>query len=272
MRFNLRSLILYFFLLFILGCNESQNLNLENDNSFLKINYSVSKILSHDTLLFTEGLVIFKDKLFESTGSPDDIPFTKSLVGYHDFQSSQFKTVIEIDKSKYFGEGIVFLNKKLYQLTYKNQKGFIYNSTNFKLIDSFYFNNKEGWGLTTDGESIIMSDGTSEITYYNPNNFESPIKKLNITEGGIPISNINELEFINGYIYANIWMANYIVKINPLNGSIMGKLDLSSIVHDVKSRKPSSDVLNGIAYDKLNDKVYITGKLWPSIYCIDFKK
>ena len=233
------------------------------------INYSVPNYFPHDTTLFTEGFLFHNGELFESTGSPDDLPQTKSLVGTDNLTTGKFSQKIELDKTKYFGEGIAFLNNKLYQLTYKNQIGFIYYADSFKKIGQFKYSNLEGWSLTTDGKNLIMSDGTSKLTFLNTNNL-TPVRIVNVTENGISQDRLNELEFIKGFIYANVWMSNFILKINPSNGAIVGKLDLSILTQDARSKNPKADVLNGIAYDSISDKIYVTGKMWPNIYQINF--
>ena len=235
----------------------------------LNINYFVPHYSPHDSSLFTEGLLFHDGQLYESTGSPDDLPRTRSLVGITDLNTGKFEKKIELDKVKYFGEGIVFLGNKLYQLTYKNQIGFIYDAKSFRKIGQFTYDNKEGWSLTTNGKDLIMSDGTSNITFLDSTNLK-PIKLLHVSENGIPLENINELEYIKGFIYANIWMKDYVVKIDPNSGAVVGKLDLSALTKDAKAKNPKCDVLNGIAYDSINDKIYVTGKLWTNIYEISF--
>ena len=233
------------------------------------ISYSVPNYFPHDTTLFTEGFLFYKGELFESTGSPQGLPQTKSLIGINNLATGKFSPKIELDKTKYFGEGIAFLNNKLYQLTYKNQIGFIYDATSFRKIGEFKYNNLEGWSLTTDGKDLIMSDGTSKLTFLDPEKL-TPVRTLNVTENGMPQDSLNELEFIKGFIYANVWMNNFIYKINPSTGSIVGKLDLHLLTQDARNKYPKADVLNGIAYDSISDKVYVTGKLWPTIYQINF--
>jgi len=233
------------------------------------INYSVTNYYLHDTTLFTEGFLFHNGQLFESTGSPAELPRSKSLVGITNLTTGNFDKKIELDKTKYFGEGITFLGGKLFQLTYKNQEGFIYDATSFKKIGQFTYNNLEGWSLTTDGKDLIMSDGTNKLTFINPDNLKQE-RILNVTENGIPQDSLNELEYIKGFIYSNIWMSNYIVKINPANGKVAGKLDLSSLTAEARNKNPRADVLNGIAYDSTNDKIYVTGKMWTNIYQINF--
>ena len=223
----------------------------------------------HDTTLFTEGFSFYNGQLFESTGSPNDLPQTKSSIGIDSLATGKFSKKIELDKTKYFGEGITFLNNKLYQLTYKNQIGFIYDANSFKKIGQFKYDNPEGWSLATDGKNLIMSDGTSKLTFLDPTNLK-PVMILNVTENGMPQDSLNELEYIKGFIYVNIWMNNFIFKINPTTGKVVGNLDLSLLPFDAKNKNQRAAELNGIAYDSITDKIYVTGKLWPNIYQINF--
>ena len=233
------------------------------------IDHKVINYFAHDTSLFTEGFLFHSGQLFESTGSPSELPQARSLIGISDLATGKFSPKIEIDKTKYFGEGIVFLNEKLYQLTYKNQVGFIYNAKTFKKIGEFNYLNTEGWSLTTDGTSLIMSDGTNSLTYLDPVKLV-PTKTLKVTEQGFSVGGLNELEFIKGFIYANIWTTDLIAKIDPANGNVVGRIDLSALTSVAKRINPNADVLNGIAYDSTSDKVYVTGKMWANIYQIQF--
>jgi len=266
-------LITLFSIIFFNSCSDdSSNSSSETSQFTLAtpfINYAVTHYFVHDTSLFTEGLLFHNGHLFESTGSPEEFPQTKSLIGISDLTTGKFSSKIEIDKSKYFGEGIVFLNNKLYQLTYKNKVGFIYDAKTFKQIGQFKYSNKEGWSLTTDGTNLIMSDGTNNLTYLDPTTL-TQTKTLSVTEKGYPVDKLNELEFIKGFIYANIWMSDFIVKIDPINGNVVGKFDLSSLTNEARGINPNADVLNGIAYDSTSDKVYVTGKRWANIYQIQF--
>lgn len=271
----MKQYILSSFLLLLLGsCNnnttgEDTTTTTEPAATTPIINYTVAKYFVHDTSLFTEGLLFHNGQLFESTGSPEELPNTRSMIGITDLKTGKFTKKVEIDKSKYFGEGIVFFNNKLFQLTYKNQLCFIYDANTFKKTGEFTYANKEGWSLTTDGSSLIMSDGTNVLTYIDPVKY-TPTKILSVTENGYPVDKLNELEFIKGFIYANIWLTDYIVKIDPSSGAVVGKIDLSSLTNEAKNKNPNADVLNGIAYDSTTDKVYVTGKLWPVIYEVQF--
>ncbi len=241
----------------------------EKTTSVPAISYTITKTFPHDTLSFTEGFLFHNGQLFESTGSPDDLPQTKSLFGITDLATGKISVKAELDRKIYFGEGIVFFNDKVYQLTYKNQIGFIYDAKTFKRTGEFRYTNKEGWGLTTDGTSIIMSDGTNNLTFIDPATLK-PIKTLAVSENGYAGDYLNELEYIKGFIYANVWTTHSIVKINPADGKIVGKLLLAPLFEETRHKYSGAKEMNGIAYDAANDKIYITGKMWPSIYEISF--
>lgn len=233
------------------------------------IPYSVVNTFAHDTTLFTEGFLFHKGQLFESTGSPDGANL-KSMVGITDLKTGKFQKKIEIDEKVYFGEGIVILNDKLYQLTYKNQMGFVYDLATFKQLSTFTYINAEGWGMTTDGKEIIMSDGTDALSFLNPADLK-PVKTLKVLDAGVPQIYLNELEYINGYIYANVWTTNFIVKIDPKTGKVVGRLDLAPLAYEAKKGNPMAEVLNGIAYDAPTDKIYVTGKMWAKIFELKFE-
>lgn len=234
-----------------------------------EIKFTVQNKYPHDITSFTEGFLFHDGKLFESTGAPDNLPQTKSLFGIVDLKTGKIDVKAELDKNIYFGEGIVFLNGKVFQLTYKNQTGFIYDGKTYKNIGKFNYTNREGWGLTTDGKYLIMSDGTSYITYLDPVSF-SVVKTLDVAETGYVVENLNELEYIKGFIYANIWTTTTIVKIDPNTGDVVGKIDLGSLLYESKAQNPNLAETNGIAYDSINNRVLVTGKLWPTIYEIKF--
>jgi glutamine cyclotransferase len=230
------------------------------------ISYSVIATYPHDTASFTEGLLFYNGELYEGTGDPNYSG--KSRLMKVDLKSGKAIKSINLDK-KYFGEGIVILHDTVYQLTYQEKVGFMYTLKDFKKIKEFTFSSREGWGMTTDGKEIIATDGTSNLYYYEPSTFKL-LRTQSVTEGGSLSYNLNELEYINGFIYANQWQAPYILKIDPSNGQIVGKADFTQLNDQVKSKYPFINEFNGIAYDSTTKKVYITGKNWPELYEIQF--
>jgi len=241
----------------------------EDSPRVASLSYQVLNIYPHDTTSFTEGLLMHGGELYESTGYTDEIPYTRSLFGMVDLKTGHIGVKAELDKNKYFGEGIVFLKGKVYQLTYKTRVGFIYDANTFKKLGDFSYPSAQGWGMTTDGAYLIMSDSTPDLRYLDPVNFKL-VKSLRVTENNTPVDQVNELEYINGFIYANRYTKNYILKIDPATGRVVGKLDLSSLAQQARNKYPGSLEMNGIAFDSAADKVYITGKLWPDIYAIRF--
>jgi len=268
-----RSIIIFLLIWIVAGCTNSKQPVKKgiriSDNSIQSISFSVVKTYPHNTESFTEGLLFHDNQLFESTGSPDEFPKTRSVIGIVDFKTGKIDIKVELDRNKYFGEGIVFFNDKLFQLTYLNQTGFIYDSKTYKQTGTFTYSNKQGWGMTTDGKSIIMTDGTNVITYWDPDSLKV-VKTLDITFNGSSALYMNELEYINGFLYANIWTTNNIAKIDPQNGRIIGIIDLSSLYLNAKKKYPLSEATNGIAYDSVKDRIFVTGKFWPFIYQIKF--
>jgi glutaminyl-peptide cyclotransferase len=264
-------------LLFILAlayaCKNSSNTS-ENSGSVTEapaadeppaITYTVLNALPHDTNSYTEGLLMHGGKLYESSGAPEEYEKTRSIVGIVDPVTGKIAVKAELDKKIYFGEGITILDNKLYQLTWTNKKGFIYDLKTFKKTGEFSFPSKEGWGMTTDGKSLIMSDGSSNLTFLDPVTFKTS-RILGVTDNNGPVGNINELEFVKGTILANIYQTPYIVRIDPNTGKVLGKADFSNLYKEIKLKNPDVDYMNGIAYDSANNKILITGKLWPNIY------
>jgi glutamine cyclotransferase len=232
------------------------------------LNFTVLNIFPHDTTAYTEGFLVHEGQVFESTGHTDSYPSSQSLFGVLDLKSGKIQTKVHLDNEKYFGEGICFLKGKVYQLTLDEKVCFVYDAKTFKQVAQYPLNS-EGWGLTTDGTNLIRSDGSSNLYYYDPANFKL-LKILGVSDNNGPRNNINELEWIEGYIYANIWQTNYIVKIDPSSGKIVGRADFTQLNEEAKHKYPGSDTMNGIAYDSATKKIYITGKMWPNIYEIKF--
>jgi glutamine cyclotransferase len=229
------------------------------------ISYTILNALPHDKDSYTEGFLMHNGKLFESSGAPEGNEKTRSMVGIVDPATGIITVKAELDRKIYFGEGITILGNKLYQLTWTNKKGFIYDLKTFKKTGEFTFPSKEGWGMTTDGSSLIMSDGSSNLTYLDPVSFKT-IRIVGVTDNNGPVGNINELEYVKGNILANIYQTPYIIRIDPNTGKVLGKADFSNLVKEVKLKDPDVDYMNGIAWDSAKNKIYITGKLWPNMY------
>lgn len=227
------------------------------------LNYSIAATYPHDTSSYTQGLEFYNGQLLEGTGN-----YGKSMLLQTDLKTGKVNKKAVLD-SIYFGEGITILNDTLYQLTWKEKKVFVYTAKDFKKIKEFELNT-EGWGLTNDGKNLIVSDGSNNLYFYQPSTFRL-MHTQGVTENGSPTINLNELEYINGYVYANQYsISDYIFKIDPASGQVVAKLDLSDITKRMKARYPHADVLNGIAYNPETKKVYVTGKFWPELYEINF--
>lgn len=241
----------------------------DNGEEVSLLNYSVTKVYPHDTTSFTEGFLVHDGELYESTGHTDQIAGSHSLFGVVNRTTGKIQPKVKLDDSKYFGEGITFLHDKVYQLTYTTRVGFVYDAKTFVKLGEFRFPGKEGWGMTTDGTWLILSDGSSSLYYLDPVSFRL-VKTLRVTDGGAAADNLNELEFIHGALYANRYTHNYILRIDTADGKVLAKADLSSLDNAARIKYPGALEMNGIAYDSVQDKIYITGKLWPDIYEINF--
>lgn len=235
-------------------------------NAPKSMSYSIVATYPHDTSSFTEGLLFYKGELYEGTGNKGTSKLMKV-----DLTTGKILKSINVDKN-YFGEGIVIVRDTVYQLTYQDEVGVKYFLKDFKKIGEFKFASKEGWGMTYDGTHIIASDGTSRLYFYEPSTFMLK-KTIDVTEGQSMGYNINELEYIDGYIYANHWLTSYIYKIDPATGAIVAKADLTPLLDRIKIKAPYIEQgLNGIAYDSVTKKIYITGKYWPELYEVQFSQ
>ena len=224
-----------------------------------KYGYKLIQTLPHNPTFFTEGLEIHDGYLYESTGQNGTSGLYKTNLNTGKVQQS-----VKLD-DRYFGEGITIFNNRIYQLTYKTQVGFIYNLENMAVVDSFHFASAEGWGMTHDEQNLIMSDGTSSLTYLDPITCK-PVKKLQVYDDKDPVVYLNELEYSEGFIYANVWTTNMIVKIDPKTGKVVSKMDVDGILSNISNPNTPADVLNGIAIDPVTKKMYITGKLYPKLF------
>ena len=255
MILKIKNIILFYFFTFFLIVTESMAELVVEKRALSKAN--IIKKFKHDPSAFTQGLVYQNDHFFESTGGWGSSEIRK--INKHTGKVINFNKL----QSKYFGEGITIYDNKIFQVTWKSNKGFVYDINNFKLLDDFNIYG-QGWGLTNDGQSLILSDGSEKIYYLNPKNFEIE-KTISVSVNGNKLIYINELEFIRGEIWANIWKSNDIITVNPLSGIVTSIFDISKISEQTEIE----DVANGIAWDKVNDKIFITGKNWNFIYLLD---
>ncbi len=259
----MRDLYLLIVLSMFVSCDRSKSAEKPNETDVTNIRYEILTTLPHDTGAFTEGLVIYHDKIFESTGYNGQswISEVNPTSGVSD------KKIIL--PQEYFGEGITILNNKIYQLTYTTKKGFVYDALTYKKIRDFNYDPviKQGWGLTHNGKHLILSDGTDKIHFMDTSNF-NVVKSITVVHGQSKITKLNELEYIDNFIFANVWETNLIVKIDPATGKMIGVLDLSALTNEIERTYPNADVLNGIAYDKNSKALLVTGKYWPKSYLI----
>lgn len=249
----------------VISCkNKDPEPDKPDPNAPKSMSYSIVATYPHDTSSYTQGLQIYKGELYEGTGLEG-----KSKLMKVDIKTGKAINDIKLD-TKYFGEGITILNDTLYQLTWQNKVMFVYTVKDFKKIKEYPLST-DGWGLTNDGTNLIVSTGSSDLYYYQPSTFKL-VKTQTVMEGSSPSFNINELEYIDGFVYANQYTYPYIFKINPATGQIVAKADLTQMWNRIKAIDPDADVPNGIAYDAATKKIYITGKLWPELYEVQFSQ
>lgn len=238
--------------------------------------YEVVRTYKHDPNAFTEGLFFHNGYLYESVGQNGDSAMRKV-----ELETGAIKAQHTLDK-KYFGEGATVLNDKIYQLTWQEGRCFVYDAATLEPVATFAYEG-EGWGITTDGTNLIMGDGSDVLTFRSPTDFRT-VRKINVTYNGKPLYLINELEYINGEIWSNIWHSedtatmnypnigkpNYIARINPADGKVVGWIDLKNISPDDVARDPEN-TLNGIAYDQAANRIFVTGKKWRKLFEIKVK-
>jgi glutaminyl-peptide cyclotransferase len=218
---------------------------------------TIVKTYPHDPQAFTEGLLYQGGFLYESTGRE----------GHSSIRKVVLETGVAVQQHdidpQYFGEGIVIWDNRLIELTWKNQVGFVYDVSTFSPLSEFHYPG-EGWALTRDSTHVYMSDGTTDLRILDPATL-AETGRIHVTCDGQPVKNINELEWVKGEIYANIWLTNVVVRINPATGAIVGMIDLTEL-RTLASETQAVDVVNGIAYDAAGDRLFVTGKLWPALY------
>jgi glutaminyl-peptide cyclotransferase len=224
--------------------------------------YEVVNTYPHDRGAFTEGLTYLDGILLESTG----------LNGSSTLRKVELKTGRVIQQVRmppeYFGEGTTYLGDRIFQLTWQNQKGFLYDLRSMEPEGEFAYTG-EGWGLTTDGRSLIMSDGSNQIRFLDPKTFQVS-RSISVFIHGRPLRMLNELEYIKGEIFANIWQTQFVVRIDPSSGRVLGLIDFTGLLAP-GDYDEHTDVFNGIAYDPAGDRIFVTGKNWPKLFEVRLK-
>jgi len=214
----------------------------------------------HDTNAYTEGLFYLDGCLYEGTGSVG-----QSFVRKVDLQSGKVLQQVATPGPNLFGEGIVAWGDRLIELTWRAQQGFVFDLATLTPLATFHYPG-EGWGLTSDGEHLLMSDGTATIRRLDPQTLRQ-VGRIDVTADGQPLSNLNELEWVKGEIYANVWLTQRIARIDPATGKVLAWIDLSGLgPRPEDTPDPDNDVANGIAYDAAGDRLFVTGKRWPHVY------
>lgn len=226
--------------------------------------YQIINQYPHSTTAYTEGLEYIDGFIYESTGH-----YGGSYIAKTELETGKELKRADLEQ-RYFGEGMTVMGDKIYQLTYKARRGFVYDKNSFKQVATFNFNTTEGWGMTNDGTSLIYSDGTDAIHYLDPQTFKEE-RTIKVVDRYGPVNFINELEYANGYIYANQWQTDLILKIDPKTGYVVATANLSNLrqrtgIPPVTGDESAPEFMNGIAYDKENNRFFITGKNWPKLF------
>ena len=248
-------------LITLFGCQklEQSPLTLAKEKTEV-CNYEVVETYPHDPKAFTQGLIFDRGNLYESTGLHGESSLRKV-----DLETGEVLQISELDE-RYFGEGMTLWEDRLIQLTWVSKTGFVYDRETFEQIDTFTYPT-QGWGLTHNNKELILSDGSDTLYFLDPETFEQT-KQIKVTDNGRSVSKLNELEYIKGEVYANVWMSDRIARINPETGKVTGWLDLTGIIQPQPT--PEQDaVLNGIAYDATSDRLLVTGKLWSKLFEIE---
>jgi len=225
-----------------------------------RFSFKVVKAFPHDPTAFTQGLVFADDIFYESTGLRGHSTLRKVKP-----ESGAVLQQIAIEP-QYFAEGLALVEGELVQLSWESHVGFVYDKASLKRLRTFNYPT-EGWGLAFDGQRLVMSDGSSTLFFLDPKT-QKPLRSIKVLDGGRPVEWLNELEFVKGELWANVWQTDQIVKINPDTGRVTGWIDLTGLLRP-EARGPEGDVLNGIAWDKAGDRIFVTGKKWPLLFQIE---
>lgn len=242
------------------------SIRVKPDKAPAQYTWQLEKTFPHDPKAYTQGLVFLDGYMYEGTGQYGESTLRKTDMG-----TGKTLSVLSIDH-QLFGEGITVYKDKIYQITWRSRKGFIYDLKTFTLESSFTYNS-EGWGITTVGDKLIMSDGSNKLYHVSPSTFNI-IKEVEVYDNKGAVSQLNELEYVDGLVWANVWMTDRIVAINPETGAVIGELDMTKLLSPAdKARiKDNDDVLNGIAFNPEKGTFYLTGKRWPKIFEVSLKK
>lgn len=220
--------------------------------------YRVVSSYPHDRQAFTQGLVIDDGVLFESTGRRGSSWLRRVVL-----ETGNVEQQADLDNT-FFGEGIAVVDDRIIQLTWQNRTGFVYDRTSFERIDTFDYDH-EGWGVTYDGEQLIVSDGTATLRFWDPETLDE-IRSIIVKDGELGVRYLNELEYIDGEVWANVYRSDFIARIDPATGHIIGWIDLRGLLPDAERPSDQGAVLNGIAYDAVTGRIFVTGKLWPRLF------
>ncbi len=247
------------------GSDKTDNTNTDipkpKESTVKNISYNIVGQYPHDTACYTEGLEFFNGKLYESGGD-----YQNSVLQFGDAKTGKIITKHKMGTEKIFGEGITILKGKLYQLTYTTHEVFVYDVKNIsKVIQQFTWPFDEGWGMTNNGTDLLITTGGTELYFVDPTTFK--IKNtIHIHDDNGPIDKVNELEYVDGFVWGNVFETNNILKIDPQNGAVVGKMNFDNLL-DPKDRVGNrAEVMNGIAYDSTTKSFFITGKRWPKIF------
>lgn len=242
----------------VLAAQDSSDLSQEGKSNVPVFGYEVINVFPHSSQSFTQGLVYDDGLLYEGTGL-----YGRSMLCRVELETGRILDEKHLDSSL-FGEGIALWKDRIIQLTWQSGLGLVYGKENLSEIGSFRYLT-EGWGITSNDSRLIMSDGTDVLHILDPESY-AEVGRISITYDGKSLQGLNELEFVNGQIYANIWPTNWIAIISPESGVVTGKIDLQGILPQEDLQAGRVDVLNGIAYDRKNDRLFVTGKLWPKLF------
>ncbi len=228
------------------------------------ITYTIDSVYPHDPNAFTQGLEVYHGKLYEGTGLQNE-----SNLRIVDIKSGKVEKNHHISDTSIFGEGITIFKNKIYQLTWTSHKVFVYDINNLDHLVNTLPWSSEGWGITHDDHRLIISDGSANLYFVSPDDFHT-LKTISVADNNGPVDNLNELELINGFVFANKWQTDEIYKIDTTNGHVVGKMNLTGLLaqYDAKEITNDTNVLNGIAYDSARKTLYITGKKWPKLFAM----